>query len=129
MSPHSEPPSHLLPHPSPLSSPRVLDLSALLCALNLHWSSISRKVIYMFQCFSLKSSHPLILPQNPLHLCFFCCLAYRIIVTMFLNSTSSVQFSHSVMFNSSQPHEPQHTRPPCPSPTPGVHPNPCPLSR
>ena len=27
------------------------------------------------------------------------------------------------------PHEPQHTRPPCPSPTPGVHPNPCLLSR
>ena len=27
-----------------------------------------------------------------------------------------------------QPHEPQHTRPPCPLPTPGVHPNPCPLS-
>ena len=27
------------------------------------------------------------------------------------------------------PHEPQHTRPPCPSPTAGVHPNPCPLSR
>ena len=27
-----------------------------------------------------------------------------------------------------QPHEPQHARPPCPSPTPGVHPNPCPLS-
>ena len=42
---------------------------------------------------------------------------------------SSVQFSHSVMSNSLQPHEPQHTRPPCPSPTPGVHPNPCPLSR
>ena len=28
-----------------------------------------------------------------------------------------------------QPHEPQHARPPCPSLTPGVHPNPCPLSR
>ena len=27
------------------------------------------------------------------------------------------------------PHELQHARPPCPSPTPGVHPNPCPLSR
>ena len=27
------------------------------------------------------------------------------------------------------PHEPQHARPPCPSPTPGAHPNPCPLSR
>ena len=33
---------------------------------------------------------------------------------------SSVQFSHSVMSNSLWPHESQHTRPPCPSPTPGV---------
>ena len=40
----------------------------------------------------------------------------------------SVQFSHSVVSNSLQPYEPQHTRPPCPSPTPRVHPNPCPLS-
>ena len=39
----------------------------------------------------------------------------------------SVQFSCSVMFNSLRPHELQHTRPPCPSPTPGVHPNPRPL--
>ena len=42
---------------------------------------------------------------------------------------SSVQFSHSVMYNSLQPHELQHSRPPCPSPTPRVYPNPCPLSR
>ena len=42
---------------------------------------------------------------------------------------SSVQFSHSVMSDSLRPHEPQHARPPCPSPTPGVHPNPCPSSR
>ena len=42
---------------------------------------------------------------------------------------SSVQFSRSVMSNSLRPREPQHARPPCPSPTPGVHPNPCPLSR
>ena len=41
---------------------------------------------------------------------------------------SSVQFSRSVMSDSLQPHESQHARPPCPSPTPGVHPNPCPLS-
>ena len=33
----------------------------------------------------------------------------------------SVQFSHSVVSNSLRPHEPQHARPPCPSPTPGVH--------
>ena len=36
------------------------------------------------------------------------------------------QFSHSVMSDSLRPNEQQHTRPPCPSPTPGVHPNPCP---
>ena len=42
---------------------------------------------------------------------------------------SSVHFSHSVVSESLRPHEPQHTRPPCPSPTPRVHPNPCPLSR
>ena len=34
---------------------------------------------------------------------------------------SSVQFSRSVMSNSLRPHESQHARPPCPSPTPGVH--------
>ena len=42
---------------------------------------------------------------------------------------SSVQFSHSVVSNSLRPHESQHTRPPCPSPTPGVHPNSCPSSQ
>ena len=39
--------------------------------------------------------------------------------------SSSDQFSHSVISNSFRRHEPQHARPPCPSPTPGVHPNPC----
>ena len=42
---------------------------------------------------------------------------------------SSVQFSHSVMSDSLRPHELQHARPPCPSPTPGVHSNSCPSSR
>ena len=42
---------------------------------------------------------------------------------------SSVQFSRSVVSDSFRPHELQHARPPCPSPTPGVHPNPCPSSR
>ena len=45
-----------------------------------------------------------------------------------LLSFSSVQFSRSVVSDSLWPHEPQHTRPPCSSPTPGVQPNPCPLS-
>ena len=42
---------------------------------------------------------------------------------------SSVQFSHSVVSDSLRPHESQHTRPPCPSPTPGVHSDSCPSSR
>ena len=42
---------------------------------------------------------------------------------------SSVQFSHSVVSDSLRPHELQQARPPCPSPTPGVHSNSCPLSR
>ena len=42
---------------------------------------------------------------------------------------SSVQFSLSVVSNSWKPHELQHARPPCPSPTPGVYPNWCPLSQ
>ena len=41
---------------------------------------------------------------------------------------SSVQFSHSVMSDSLRPHESQHSRLPCPSATPGVYPNACPLS-
>ena len=41
----------------------------------------------------------------------------------------SLQFSRSVVSDSSRPHESQHARPPCPSPTPGVHPSLCPSSR
>ena len=41
---------------------------------------------------------------------------------------SSVQFSHSVVSDSLRPHESQHTRPPCPSPTPRVHSDSCPSS-
>ena len=41
----------------------------------------------------------------------------------------SVQFHRSVVPDSLRPHELQHYRPPCPSPTPGVHSNSCPLSQ
>ena len=40
----------------------------------------------------------------------------------------SDQISRSVVSDSFRPHESQHARPPCPSPTPGVHPDSCPLS-
>ena len=49
------------------------------------------------------------------------CLVYILI-------SCSVQFSRSVVSNSLRPHELQHARPPCPSPTPGVHSDSCPLS-
>ena len=45
------------------------------------------------------------------------------------NLASLVQFSPSIVSDSLQPHEPQHARPPCPLPTPGVYPNSCPLSQ
>ena len=41
----------------------------------------------------------------------------------------SVQFSHSVVSDSLQPHKPQHVRPPCPSPTPRVYSDACPLNQ
>ena len=47
-----------------------------------------------------------------------------------MHTFSSVsQFSRSVMSDSLQPQGLQHTRPPCPSPTPGVYSNSCPLSQ
>ena len=53
--------------------------------------------------------------------------------TIFISSSihklSSVQFSRSVVSDSLRPHESQHARPPCSSPTPGVYSNSCPLSR
>ena len=87
--PHPDPPSHLPPHPIPQGHPSAPGLSTLSHASNLDWRSISYMIIYMFQCYSLKSSHPHLLPWSPklcsLHLCLFYCLTYRVIVTIFLN--------------------------------------------
>ena len=46
-----------------------------------------------------------------------------------LTMVSKFKFSHSVMSDSLRPHESQHARPPCPSPTPEVYPNPYPSCR
>ena len=64
MSPHPESPSHVPPHSIALGCPRAPALNALCHASNLHWSSILYKVIYMFQYYSLKSSHPCLLQQS-----------------------------------------------------------------
>ena len=79
-----------VPHPIPQDHSSAPALSTLFHASNLDWRPISHMIISMFQCYSLKSSHPRLLPQSSkvcsFHLCLFCCLVYRFIVTTFLNS-------------------------------------------
>ena len=62
--PHLELPSHLSPHPIPLGCARALALNSLLRVLNLHWSSVLHVMMYMFQCYSLRSSHTYLLPLS-----------------------------------------------------------------
>ena len=58
-------------HPIPLGCPSAPALSALFNASNLDWWSVSHMVIYMFQCYSLKSSHPHLLPRVQKSVLFF----------------------------------------------------------
>ena len=125
---HPEPPSHLPPHTIPLDHPSAPAPSTLYHALTLDWRFFSYMILYMFQCHSPKSSHPLPLPQSPKdfytsvslllsHIQGYCYHLSKFHIYAF----SSVQFSRSVVSNSLRPHESQHARPPCPSPSPGVH--------
>ena len=88
--PHPESPSHLPPHPIPLGHCSAPAQSTLYHASNLDWQVISHMIIHMFQCHSPISSHPRPLLQSPedcsIHLRLFCCLTYRVIITIFLNS-------------------------------------------
>ena len=86
--PHSEPSSLLPPHTISLGRPSVPAPSIQYRASNVDWQLGSYMILYMFQCHSSKSSHPLPLPQSlkdcSIHQCLFCCLVYRVIVTIFL---------------------------------------------
>ena len=103
--PHPEPPSHLPPHTIPLghpSAPAPSFMYPVSCILNLGWQFVSYMILYMFQCHSPKSSPPLPLPQSPkdcsIHLCLFCCLPYRVIVIIFLNSIYMHSYTVLVFF-------------------------------
>ena len=100
--PHPKPPSHLLPCTIPLGHPRATAPSILYHALNLDWWFISYMILYMFQCHSPKSSHLRPLPQSPkdcsMHLCLFCCLTYRVIIIIFLNSIYMCYYTLLVFF-------------------------------
>ena len=63
--PCPQPLPHLPLHSIPLDCPSAPALSALFHASNLDCSSISHMVIFMFQCYSLKSSHLRLFPQSP----------------------------------------------------------------
>ena len=63
--PHPEPSSLLPPHTIPLGCPSAPDPSIQYHASNLDWRLVSYMILYMFQCHSPKSSHPLPLPQSP----------------------------------------------------------------
>ena len=82
-----------LPLPSPyisLGHPCAPAPSILYPASDIDWRFVSYMIVYRFQCHPPKSSHPLPLPLSPkvcsTHLCLFCCLAYRVIIAIFLNS-------------------------------------------
>ena len=86
-----------LPPPSPYHpsvSSQCTSLEHPVSCIEPGWQFVSRMIIYMFQCHSPKSSHPRLLPQSPkdcsIHLCLFCCLAYRVIVIIFLRLLDKV---------------------------------------
>ena len=87
---HPEPSSHLPPHRIPLGHPSAPALSTLYHSSKLYWRFVSHMIIYMFLCHSPISSCPRPLPQSPkdcsILLCLFCCIAYMVIITIFLNS-------------------------------------------
>ena len=98
--------THKIDHPIPsLSSFHLVDLGyssypgPILFPTTLYMNVLSSVVLCSGQSYS------------------FWCLAWS------LEDFSSAQFSHSVVSDSLQPHESQHARPPCPSPSPGVHSN------
>ena len=86
-----------------------------ICLFLCHFHLTTKKLL---QCI-LISMGKLISIGPELFACFF----------LFICLLSSVQFSRSVVFDTLQPHELQHARPPYPSPTPGVYQNLCALSR
>ena len=92
------------------------------------YTSVIDLVIYSYLIFQVYLNKAL--QSSPVcvsvHMCDMHACQYVIIS---LISISSVQFSHSVVSDSLRPRELQHARPPCPSPTPGVHPDSRPSSQ
>ena len=84
--PKHEPPSHLPPYNIPLGHPHAPAPSMLYPASDIDWWFNSYMIVYLFQCHSPKSSHPL--PLSPkvhyTHLCLSGCPAYRVIIAIII---------------------------------------------
>ena len=134
----------------PIRSPRSIEESSLGCTVGSHQLSILYIVstVYIWQSHYLNFSHSRLPSALGIHtfvlyLCLFllykydhlhCFSRFHVHVLIydtcfFLSDFSSVQFSCSVVSDSLRPHESQHARPLCPSPTPGVHSDSCPSSQ
>ena len=90
VSPPSCTPSHLPPHHIPPGCHRALALGWRHTS-NSHRLSPLYTVMYAFQCYSLKSSHPLLLPLSPksvLYVCLLCSHAHEVVSTVFLDFTT-----------------------------------------
>ena len=78
------------PHNISLGHPHAPAPSMLYPASDMDWRFNSYMTVYMLECHSPKSSHPLPLTLSPkvryTHLCLFSCLAYRVVIAIFLNS-------------------------------------------
>ena len=88
--PHCDPPLLPLSPSHPSGSSQCNSPEHLSHASNLGLWSVSPLIVYLFQCYSLRSPHPRLLPQSPkvcsVQLCFFFCFAYRVTITIFINS-------------------------------------------
>ena len=78
------------PHNISVGHPHAPAPSMLYSASDIDWQFNSYMIVYMLECHSPTSSHPLPLPLSPkvryTHLCLFSCLAYRVVIAIFLNS-------------------------------------------
>ena len=104
-----------------------LFLHGLLKQFNTHTCVFIRKPKKIVAYYAFSSPSLLLLKNYILEIISYTCIERFYCVNGAL--LISVLFSRSVVSNSLRPHEPQHARPPCPSPTPGVYPNSCPLSQ
>ena len=97
-------------------------------SISLEVKGLDAMILDFFLMLSFKPAFSLLFHPCQEALYFLFTFCHRVVSSAYL-IFSSIQFSRSVMSDSLQPHESQHTRPPCPSPSPRVHSNSRPSSR